>query len=122
MQAADRASSLELSLLRYARLMRWGQFAEALTYHREVAGPQISAPLPSSDIRVSGFEPGQAVPGSATEAGGPVIFAVPVTLSYYSDTSAVVQKSEYLQHWWYEEESKHWFLTDPFPIPGAPAP
>lgn len=122
MQAADQASHLEMSLLSYARLMRWGQFEDASHYHRALAGEALGAQLPGREIRVTAFDlgtPGAVRPATETE---PAQALVPVVLSYYSDTSAVVVRQEYVQHWWFEAEGRQWFVADPFPNLGGATP
>jgi hypothetical protein len=121
MRRQDEAQDLEFTLLRYARLMRWGQYAEAAALHRRPpAGEATVEEPPSSEWRVSSFDFGMAQPADLTQAGAPQTYIVPAVMSYYADTSNVVRKTEYLQHWWREPVSGQWFLEDPFPLPASP--
>lgn len=121
MRQQDEAQDLEFTLMRYARLMRWGGYGEAAALHRAPpdARALVEAP-PSPDWRVSGFEFGVPQPTDPTLPGVPTGYAVPVVIDFYADSSNVVRRIEYLQHWWREPVSGQWFLEDPFPLPATP--
>jgi len=121
MRQQDEAQDLEFTLLRYARLMRWGGYAEAAALHR--APPDARALVeaaPATDWRVSGFEFGVAMPADPTQPGVPTEYVVPVIINYYSDSSNIVRRAEHNMRWWREPVSGRWFVQDPFLLPAEP--
>jgi hypothetical protein len=118
MRRQDEVQDLELTLMRYARLMRWGGFNEAAALHRSPPDARLLVErLPAADWRVSGFEFGVAQPAEPTRPGVPTDYLVPVIIDYYSDGNNVVRRIEVLLRWWREPVSGQWFVQDAFPLP-----
>lgn len=116
MQTQQRLSSLDDSLNAYRMLLRWSHFEEALAYTHPQPGKE---PAPAAEpvdpeklkaIRLTDFEIlDKVVTPDEKEA------AITVAMSYYHEESNVLHTLKQVQHWWYSEDQKRWFLQDPLP-------
>jgi hypothetical protein len=96
----------------YAYALRWGRIDDAVAYHINKNGikPEIDLALMKS-IRVTGFTiRGRDVNPEQTEA------TVKGEFNYYHDQYGTLRTMEYTQNWWYQPETKKWFLDSEFPV------
>ena len=95
----------------YAYALRWGRIDDAVAYHVAEGGdkPEIDSAIMKS-IRVTGFNiKERTINPELTGA------TVEGELNYYSNEYGTLRSIEYSQRWWYEPESKKWFLDNEFP-------
>jgi len=107
----SRVSSLDDTMRQYSKLVRWAEY-EAAAKHivfrdRE---PEVLDNAALRDIRVTKYsEIDRTINEEATEA------TIRVRIEFYDEDSAVIRTISDTQTWWYDEESKRWFLDDELP-------
>jgi len=102
---------LDYAIDDYAYALRWSRSNDAVAYHlnRDGSRPQIELSVMES-IRVTGFTiKGKALNDDLTEA------TVNGELEYYHNEYGTLRKTNYSQSWWYEPESKKWYVESDFP-------
>ena len=127
-KSRDRTLLLENTVNSYARLIRWGEWREAAKHIRprpaneleveldELAAevketPEEEVELLPSDIQVSNYQShGINSNNELTEA------LVIATIDYYRKDSVSIRQLEYRQDWWYDEQSKRWYMDGRLPF------
>jgi hypothetical protein len=116
LQARQRLSSLDDSLNAYRLLLRWSHFDEAQAYTRPQPGKELVPaaelidPEKLKSIRLASYDiVNKIVTPDEKEA------AITVAMTYYDEESNVLHTLKQVQHWWYSEDQKRWFLQDPLP-------
>lgn len=103
--------TLDDAIKNYAYALRWGRIDDALAYHINEDGvrPEIDTSVMDS-VRVTSFRITlRELDSEQTEA------MVEGEMSYYLEQSGTLRDIEYRQRWWYQPDSKKWFLDSPFP-------
>ena len=97
----------------YRKLMRWGQYAEAVPYLKKRDGTPPAVPdlKRMQGYRISGW---QAGPPEVNAAGDEARLGV--TIEYYEVASATTRTVRDEQVWWYNATDEHWFLATPMPV------
>jgi hypothetical protein len=119
---SDRGIVLEAALNNYRKLIRWGYYDEAAKYLRSNDGQPITADLKrAARYRVTSYSvSNQLVADDGKEA------RVIAAIEYYELDSGVIRVLHDAQMWWYDAESKRWYLASPLPNFGVddedPAP
>lgn len=113
MGAQKRMNTLHDATNGYRILMRWGQYEEATKYIRFQPGQEGPKTLnlePLNSIRLASYDiVDQIVSNDETEA------TLNVVMTYYHEESNVLHTLRDVQHWWYNEEQKRWYLDSKFP-------
>ena len=111
MEIRNQVDKLNRTLIDYGADLRWGRINMAYAYHVDKEGKQIPYDLDRMEnFSVTDFRPVNPV---INEDGSEA--TVPVEIDYYDERSGTLQKLKYVQHWWYREESKRWFVDSDFP-------
>lgn len=103
--------SLDRAIDEYAYALRWLRKNDAVAYHmnRDGTRPHIDTSV-MDVIRVTGFTIEEKTLGpemtTATVVG---------ELNYYHNEYGMLRTIEYRQSWWYDGESKRWYLDSEFP-------
>lgn len=107
-------SDLQNALQDYAAALRWERYSDAYDFihARDGSKPQLN--LEGFDgYRVTDVEIIRSdLNDEETEA------LTYVVIHYYKDTNGTIQEIKQTQDWWYEPESKRWFLEGDLPYPG----
>lgn len=97
----------------YRILLRWGQYEDATKYilfRPGHEGPKALNLEPLKSIRLASYDiVDQIVSTDETEA------TLKVVMTYYHEESNVLHTLRDVQHWWYNEEQKRWYLDSAFP-------
>jgi hypothetical protein len=102
---------LDFAINDYAYALRWSRVDDAVAYHVNRDGDRPDIDLSAMQaIRVTGFTIREKnlnddITG-ATVSG---------ELDYYHNEYGTLRKVAYSQSWWYEPESKKWYLESDFP-------
>ena len=116
MQTRERLSSLDDSLTAYGQLLRWSHFDEAQAYTHPQPGKQSEPAAEPVDpeklkaIRLTSYDILDKVVTPDEK-----LAAITVVMNYYHEESNVLHTLKQVQHWWYSEDQKRWFLQDPLP-------
>lgn len=106
-----KALSLDEAINQYVFALRWGRYQDAHEYHAEEDGSKPELNLDKLNrIRITShtiFE--KNVNTDLSEA------TVKGELNYYSTEYGTLQKVKLDQVWWYEPETKRWYLKGPLP-------
>ncbi|MCC7410529.1 MAG: hypothetical protein IT495_02680 [Gammaproteobacteria bacterium] len=106
-----RMTALDVSLMTYGKLLRWGELEEAAKYiefrDRDPVAPDYGG---LRDFRITSYDViDQGLNTDGDEA------KVRVRIGYYHEASGVVRSVDDLQVWWYDAERKRWFLDGVLP-------
>ena len=111
----SRANSLDASVESYRKLIRWGYYDEAVKYLRAADGT-----IPPFDLdrmaryRVTAYEPrSQLLADTGKEA------RVMAMIEYYEIDRGTIATVSDEQLWWFDDESKHWYLSSGLPAFGV---
>jgi len=95
----------------YGRLLRWREFEGAVNMIRHQDESTVDISLEGfEDLRVTDYEIKRVVMGEDLKTA-----IVEADISYYYETTNVVQEIRDTQNWWYLEEAEKWFLDDDLP-------
>jgi hypothetical protein len=108
-----RATALFEATDTYRKLMRWGQYREAVPYLRARDGTPLASPDLSrmEGYRISGW---QASEPQVNEAGDEA--RISVVIEYYELDSATTRTVRDEQTWWYDAATERWSLATPMPV------
>jgi len=111
-KSTQQASAYEDAVTRYAASLRWGRFEDARTFHRSRAGETPAIDIEKLEqIRVTGHTIRKKSITPELDAG-----FTEVELKYYGNDSVTIKKLTFSHHWWYDDNSKRWFIESGFPI------
>lgn len=112
----SRSNAFEAAVTTNAKLMRWGYFDEAANYVRAQDGSEIEIDLARiSRFRVTGYRIASQLTADNHREG-----RVVAMVEYYEIDSGVLHTLRDEQYWWYDDESKRWYLGSPLPSFGLP--
>lgn len=106
-----KVEDLDHSIDAYAYALRWGRTNDVVAYHvyRDASKPEIDMSV-MDVIRVTGYTiKEKKLNDDITEAD------VVGQLDYYHNEYGTLKKLEYRQSWWFEPETKKWYLESEFP-------
>ena len=110
--AERRDKAFAESIETYRKLIRWGYFEEAAQYLKSKDGEPL--PIPNLDAyrkyKVTGYDVGEQV---ANDDGSEA--RVMAQIEFYEVDSHVAGSVRDVQHWWYDEEARRWYLNSPLP-------
>ncbi|MEX2353226.1 MAG: hypothetical protein WD709_03490 [Gammaproteobacteria bacterium] len=102
---------LDYAINDYAYALRWARTDDAVAYHVNRDGSKPDIDLSDMDaIRVTGFTITEKVLNDDVTAA-----TVSGELNYYHNDYGTLREIEYHQSWWYEPESKKWYVESDFP-------
>lgn len=95
----------------FAKAIRWGAYDMAASFIRPREGePELDDLADYESIRVTSYEEfGGSMNSEKTESIHVVVF------HFYHRESGSVHKVRHTQLWWYDEESKGWYLDGGLP-------
>lgn len=107
-----RLSVLDDSIDRYVQALRWSRLDDAVSYHVGRDGGKAGIDLtPMEPIRITEYRIiEKIVNDDFTEA------TVTGELNYYHNEYGTLKKIPLRQKWWFEEESRKWYLESNFPV------
>ncbi len=111
----SRANSLDLSVEAYRKLIRWGYYDEAVKYLLKSDGSAIPVNLDQmARYRVTSYEfANKLLADTGKEA------RVIAAIEYYEIDRGVISTLRDEQLWWFDDSSKHWYLSSGLPAFGA---
>lgn len=112
LSARDRADRLEQAMRAYDKAIRWGEFAAAESVVRPRTPPENPVtPADLDGIRVTSFKYvlQQPAPDAPEEVNAVA------AIDAYRVNSGVVFSVTQRQRWYFDEESKSWFLDGTLP-------
>ena len=106
-----RVDLLDQAIVHYSQALRWQRYEDAQEYHMTHEGERKRIDQQAlKHIRISGYQiEGKTMSDDLMEA------EVVGTLEYFNDSRGTVQQAPMTQHWWFEPESKRWFVTGELP-------
>ncbi len=112
----NRAAVLDLHLIRFEKALRWHDYAQVAGYLRRKDGAQVEWAPPPEEVKITAYEI-QSL-SIDPEAGRAV---ARVTIDYYYSDELKVRRVEYLQSWWYDPETRRWWVENAPPrFPRSP--
>lgn len=107
----DKVGNLDRAINDYAYALRWLRKNDAVAYHmnRDRTRPTIDTSA-LDVIRVTGFNIREKTLDEDMNGA-----AVVGNLDYYHNEHGMLRTLEYRQDWWYDEESKKWYIESGFP-------
>lgn len=113
----SRSNSLDLSIEGYRKLIRWGYYDEAVKYLLSSDGSAVPADLGRmARYRVTSFEFGNKLLADTGKEA-----RVSAVIEYYEIDRGVISTLRDEQLWWFDDESKHWYLSSGLPAFGLEA-
>ncbi len=95
----------------YIAALRWGRFDKAKEYHLNKDGKRPEIDTSQLDhIRVTGEKFRKKTVNEALDEA-----TVQVEVEYYNTDYGTLKKLMLNQVWWYQEETKSWYLSSDFP-------
>ncbi len=111
-QKREKVSTLQTAIKQYGQAVRWARYKNMYDFHLDKDGNKPKLNLNDyKGIQVTAFnvvEDGE-INEELKEAD------VIAEFSYYDEDYATVNTIKHVQHWWYEEEVKRWFLDAKLP-------
>lgn len=117
------SDALTRTLRGYHAAVRWSDFAAVLSYHKydlddadQAAADPAPLPLPEdyAHLRVTGYDvvypPVQSSESTAQQM---------VLISYIDNNDQVLRRVQDRQTWLYDDKTKSWVITSPFPLPSS---
>jgi len=110
-ETRHKLGNLDHAIDEYAYALRWQRIDDAVAFHKRKDGtkPNIDTST-MNNVRVTGFKIDKRILSddmtSATVTG---------ELDYYKEDVGTLHKLHFEQHWWYDEDAKHWYLSSDFP-------
>jgi uncharacterized protein YjaG (DUF416 family) len=103
--------TLEDAITEYNTGLRWAMYNNVDAYGKSSDGTHTPVDREAlKNIRITGYEVIEKhVNDDATEA------IVKGEISYYSNEYGTLRKVDFEQTWWYDAESKHWFVEGALP-------
>lgn len=106
-----RALSLDASVETYRKVIRWGYYEEAAKYLRTRDGSGADPDLArAARYRVTRYEVGDRLIADTGEEA-----RVIAHIEYYEIDSGVINSMRDDQYWWYDAETRRWFLGSGLP-------
>ena len=107
----ERSEALNYSMQVYGSMIRWGEWADAVAYHKPREG---EADLPSFEflegIRVTDFK---LLGSTGNPDTGEAVAEIRIDYHYEFDNR--IRTLHQRQTWYYSEEAERWWLDSPFP-------
>jgi len=112
-----RATAFDTAVTNYSKMLRWGYFEEATGYLRTRDGETVAPNLTQlARHRITSYNvKSQLLTDDGRE--GRVLAIV----EYYDVDSGVLQTLRDEQIWWFDDETKRWYISSTLPGFGAPA-
>ncbi len=111
----SRSNAFEVAVTTYTKLIRWGYVDEAAKYIRAADDSPIEIDFErAARYRVTGYRNASQLTADNLREG-----RVVAVIEYYEIDSGVLHELRDEQHWWYDDETKRWFLGSPLPAFGV---
>ena len=111
MEVRERGEALNYSMQVYGSLIRWGEWSDAVAYHKPREG---EAELPDFErlegIRVTDYK----ILGSVGDADTGEA-AAETRIEYHHEFDNRIRSVHQRQVWYYSETDERWWLDSPFP-------
>lgn len=103
--------TLNNNIIYYGVALRWANYRDAYEYHRSADGSQPEIDIDRlKEYSVTGFKVVQKIINDSLDEA-----LIESEISFYNKNQATVKQITLKQVWWFEEESKRWFIDEDFP-------
>ena len=110
-----RAAAFDTAVTNYSKMLRWGYFEEATGYLRTRDGATVPPDLTQlARHRITSYNVKSQLLADNGREG-----RVLAIIEYYDVDSGVLQTLRDEQLWWFDDESKRWYLSSTLPGFGA---
>jgi len=110
----SRTDDFDAAVKTYGKLLRWGYYDEAAKVLRARDGSAVDADLTRvARYRVTGYDIGSKLVADTGREG-----RVVALIEYYDVDSGVVKELRDEQFWWYDDDTKRWYLGSSLPAFG----
>ena len=109
--AKDLPEKLELQLLTFEDIVRWGDLNKMYAFQRLPGNPEITLQTGLDNVRVTGYELVEPI-NQVT----PLRWRQAARIDYVLTDRQVVRQLVDLQVWESDDEGKTWFRTTPVPV------
>lgn len=107
----SRATAFDNAAATYGKLLRWGYFDEAVAYLRARDGDTVVPDLSLiARHRITSYDIKSQLLADTGREG-----RVVAVIDYYDVDSGVLQSLRDEQLWWFDDETKRWYLDSPLP-------
>jgi len=111
MSTRSKAEGLTTAMDDYSAALRWGLFDKAKEFHVKKDGERPEIDTSKLDhIRVTGEKIREKTVNEALDEA-----TVKLEVEYYNTDYGKIKKLMLKQVWWYQEETKSWYLGSDFP-------
>jgi hypothetical protein len=106
-----RLDQLDQAVIRYAQALRWGRYEDAQEFHLTRTGERKRIDLEAmKHIRITGY-----VIQEKTMNDDLMEADVTGVIDYFNDSRGTVRQVPLRQTWWFESDSKRWFVSGELP-------
>lgn len=106
-----RLDQLDQAIVRYAQALRWQRYEDAQEYHMTREGERKKIDQEAlAHIRISGYTIQEKVMSDDMMQAD-----VDGVLEYFNDSRGTIRKVPMTQAWWFNPESKRWFVNGDLP-------
>ncbi|MFQ5661616.1 MAG: hypothetical protein ACE5GZ_14490 [Gammaproteobacteria bacterium] len=111
MSTKKRLETFEESIKQYNIALRWALYTKVEDFHIKRNGERMRVDRDAlKNIRITGYSVQEkTINEDLTEA------VVEGEINYYNKEYGTLKKMAYTYKWWYEPESKRWFIESEFP-------
>lgn len=108
---SHRLGLLDQAIIRYSQALRWQRYEDAQAYHMTREGERRKIDQEAlKHIRISGYQIQEK------NMGDDLMEAEVVgVMEYFNDSRGTIRKVPMTQTWWFDPESKRWFVTGELP-------
>lgn len=110
--AKKKLELLDEALIQYSQALRWGRYEDVQQYHMNRHGERTPVDQAAMQpIRVTGISiQNKTVNEEVSEA------IVTGQINFYHTNYGTLRQAPVNQTWWFEPESKRWFMDGEFPV------
>lgn len=100
------------SLRQYNVDLRWGLYREAQQFHVDRDGKRAEIDLDTlAHIHITGYEVKEKIMNEELTGA-----QVTSEFSFFHDDYGKVKKVEFTHSWWFQPDTKRWFIESEFPV------
>jgi type II secretory pathway pseudopilin PulG len=110
-QQRERLSTLDEALRQFGAALRWARYMDAYAYVRVRNGENPPPDFSRYDnFRITSYEIQRSLIDEETRQA-----IVSIEIGYYHDAQGALRKASDKQIWYYEDETKRWYLDGDLP-------
>ena len=119
-QKRERLSQLEAEVNTYRKVMRWGHYEQAAQYRKNRDGSPVEQP---DFARMARYKVSSYTIADQIVADTEFDAKVTAYIEFYEIETSVAAAVREDQYWWYDEDTKRWYLGSPITnFARSPAP